>query len=151
MAQAVVGEVAARIFGQQDAMTTAYAHKLGLAFQLTNIIRDVKTDLDKGRIYLPQEDLRRFGVTEAALAAGQRTNCACTASSVIRNSLRAISLIVRCTLAEKSIVRTAPVEISSRRRCPPSASIWVHRHVVLVIARRCRGRRRDGELHVICE
>ncbi len=58
----VVGEVAARIFGQQDAMTTAYAHKLGLAFQLTNIIRDVGEDAMRGRIYLPIDELQRFDV-----------------------------------------------------------------------------------------
>ncbi|NBQ88197.1 MAG: squalene synthase HpnD [Betaproteobacteria bacterium] len=58
----VVGEVAARIFGQQDPMTTAYAHKLGLAFQLTNIIRDVGEDAMRGRIYLPIDELQRFDV-----------------------------------------------------------------------------------------
>ena len=46
----VVGEVAARIFGQADPVTTAYAHKMGLAFQLTNIIRDVGEDAMRGRI-----------------------------------------------------------------------------------------------------
>jgi phytoene synthase len=43
---------------------------LGLALQLTNIVRDVKTDLDHGRVYLPQDELRRFGCSEADLAAG---------------------------------------------------------------------------------
>ncbi|MBK6296197.1 MAG: presqualene diphosphate synthase HpnD [Rhodoferax sp.] len=59
----VVGEVAALIFGQTQAQTTAYAHKLGLAFQLTNIIRDVGEDARRGRIYLPVDELKRFGVT----------------------------------------------------------------------------------------
>jgi phytoene synthase len=58
----VVGEVAARIFGQTDPQTTAYAHKLGLAFQLTNIIRDVGEDAMRGRIYLPVNDLQQFNV-----------------------------------------------------------------------------------------
>lgn len=58
----VVGEVAARIFGQTDAATTAYAHKLGLAFQLTNIIRDVGEDALRGRIYLPVNELQQFDV-----------------------------------------------------------------------------------------
>ena len=58
----VVGEVAARIFGQTDAQTTAYAHRLGLAFQLTNIIRDVGEDAMRGRIYLPINDLQQFNV-----------------------------------------------------------------------------------------
>ena len=58
----IVGEVAARIFGQTDARTTEYAHKLGQAFQLTNIIRDVGEDAMRGRIYLPVSELQRFDV-----------------------------------------------------------------------------------------
>ena len=58
----VVGEVAARIFGQTEDATTAYAHKLGLAFQMTNIIRDVGEDAMRGRIYLPVDELQRFEV-----------------------------------------------------------------------------------------
>ncbi len=58
----VVGEVAARIFGQTQAQTTAYAHQLGQALQLTNILRDVGEDALRGRIYLPIEDLQRFDV-----------------------------------------------------------------------------------------
>ncbi|BDT66879.1 15-cis-phytoene synthase [Comamonadaceae bacterium OS-1] len=58
----VVGEVSARIFGQTDPATTAYAHTLGLAFQLTNIIRDVGEDALMGRIYLPVGELQQFDV-----------------------------------------------------------------------------------------
>ena len=58
----VVGEVAANIFGQTQSQTTAYAHKLGLAFQLTNIIRDVGEDAQRGRIYLPVNELQQFDV-----------------------------------------------------------------------------------------
>ncbi|MFT3717234.1 presqualene diphosphate synthase HpnD [Pseudorhodoferax sp.] len=58
----VVGETAARIFGQTQPATTGYAHTLGLAFQLTNIVRDVGEDAMRGRIYLPIEDLQRFDV-----------------------------------------------------------------------------------------
>ncbi|MEY2735094.1 MAG: hypothetical protein RLZ58_503 [Pseudomonadota bacterium] len=58
----VVGEVAARIFGQTEDRTTEYAHKLGLAFQLTNIIRDVGEDALRGRIYLPVSELQQFDV-----------------------------------------------------------------------------------------
>ncbi|QXL85265.1 presqualene diphosphate synthase HpnD [Comamonas sp. NLF-1-9] len=64
----VVGEVSARIFGQQDKATSDYAHKLGLALQLTNIIRDVGEDVRRGRVYLPQAELREFGVTPEDLA-----------------------------------------------------------------------------------
>ncbi len=59
----VVGEVSARIFGQTVDQTTRYAHQLGLALQLTNIIRDVGEDARRGRIYLPLDDLRTHGVT----------------------------------------------------------------------------------------
>ena len=59
----VVGEVAARIFGQSQAQTTHYAHQLGLAFQLTNIIRDVGEDALRGRIYLPMNELQQFNVS----------------------------------------------------------------------------------------
>ncbi len=58
----IVGEVSARIFGQTDPATTAYAHKLGLAFQLTNIIRDVGEDGMRGRIYLPINELQQHDV-----------------------------------------------------------------------------------------
>ncbi|TDN55706.1 farnesyl-diphosphate farnesyltransferase [Azoarcus indigens] len=58
----VVGLLAAEIFGYKDRQTLKYAHDLGMAFQLTNIIRDVGEDARRGRIYLPIEDLQRFGV-----------------------------------------------------------------------------------------
>ena len=58
----VVGEVAANIFGQTQTETTAYAHKLGQALQLTNIIRDVGEDALRGRIYLPVNELQQFDV-----------------------------------------------------------------------------------------
>jgi phytoene synthase len=58
----IVGEVSARIFGQSEAGTTAYAHTLGLAFQLTNIIRDVGEDATRGRIYIPVSELQQFEV-----------------------------------------------------------------------------------------
>lgn len=58
----VVGEVSARIFGQSDPATTEYAHRLGLAFQLTNIVRDVGEDALRGRIYLPMNELQQFDV-----------------------------------------------------------------------------------------
>ncbi len=73
----VVGEVAAAIFGgarsEDDRDIRRYAHELGLAFQLTNIIRDVGEDARRGRIYLPQDELARFGVAEADLLNGRNT------------------------------------------------------------------------------
>jgi phytoene synthase len=58
----VVGEVSAKIFGQSHETTTQYAHTLGQAFQLTNIIRDVGEDALRGRIYLPVSELQQFDV-----------------------------------------------------------------------------------------
>jgi len=73
----VVGEVAAAIFdGARNAderEIRRYAHELGLAFQLTNIIRDVGEDARRGRIYLPQDELERFGVAESDLLNGRDT------------------------------------------------------------------------------
>jgi phytoene synthase len=63
----VVGEVAASIFGMTDRVTLKYANKLGLAFQLTNIIRDVGEDARRGRIYLPADELAQFGVSPVDL------------------------------------------------------------------------------------
>lgn len=60
-----VGILSARIFGVTNPQTLEYAEKLGLAFQLTNIIRDVGEDARKGRIYLPVNELQQFGVTAA--------------------------------------------------------------------------------------
>lgn len=63
-----VGLMCVEIFGCRGPEAREYATNLGLALQLTNIIRDVKDDWGKGRIYLPTEDLRRFGVGEADFA-----------------------------------------------------------------------------------
>jgi phytoene synthase len=61
----VVGILSASIFGVTNPQTLQYAEKLGLAFQLTNIIRDVGDDARKGRIYLPVSELQQFNVTAA--------------------------------------------------------------------------------------
>ena len=58
----VVGLLAAEIFGYTDRQTLKYAHDLGMAFQLTNIIRDVGEDARRGRVYLPIDELKRFDV-----------------------------------------------------------------------------------------
>jgi phytoene synthase len=68
-----VGLLAAGIFGYRDPRTLDYAKSLGIAFQLTNIIRDVGEDARKNRIYLPMEDLKRFGVSAAEILNGRQT------------------------------------------------------------------------------
>jgi len=60
----VVGLMMTHVLGYKDKKAFEYAEKLGIAMQLTNILRDVKEDKEMGRIYLPQEDLRRFGITD---------------------------------------------------------------------------------------
>src|SRR3546814_14921095 len=70
-AAGVVGELSASIFGYTQPETLVYAEKLGLAFQLTNIIRDVGDDARRGRLYLPVEDLQKFNVTAAELINGE--------------------------------------------------------------------------------
>lgn len=64
-----VGLLTVEIFGYEDAGTLKYADKLGMAFQLTNILRDVREDAARGRIYLPAQELREFGVSERDLQA----------------------------------------------------------------------------------
>ncbi|MBM3345804.1 MAG: presqualene diphosphate synthase HpnD [Betaproteobacteria bacterium] len=69
----VVGILAAGIFGYRNPQTLDYAAKLGLAFQLTNIIRDVGEDARKNRIYLPMDELKQFEVTAADILNARQT------------------------------------------------------------------------------
>ena len=71
---AVVGGLSATIFGYTDPATLNYAHDLGMAFQLTNIIRDVGEDARRNRIYLPQDELHRFQVSSTDLLHGVETD-----------------------------------------------------------------------------
>jgi phytoene synthase len=70
---AAVGLICIRLFGHRHASARDYAIELGLACQLTNILRDVGEDARRGRIYLPQEDLRRFGCREEDVLVGHCT------------------------------------------------------------------------------
>ncbi|HEY8355331.1 MAG TPA: presqualene diphosphate synthase HpnD [Methylophilaceae bacterium] len=69
----VVGLLSASIFGYSNRNTLKYAHDLGMAFQLTNIIRDVGEDARRNRIYLPLDELTRFGVTEDDILQGRES------------------------------------------------------------------------------
>lgn len=66
-AASVVGLLSAEIFGFNNRQTLKYAHDLGMAFQLTNILRDVREDAERGRVYLPQDELIQFGVSQQDL------------------------------------------------------------------------------------
>jgi 15-cis-phytoene synthase len=69
-----VGVMCIEVFGCRDSGSRDYAFNLGLALQLTNIVRDIKADLQQDRVYLPQDDLARFGVAEETLRAGVVTD-----------------------------------------------------------------------------
>lgn len=69
----VVGLLSAEIFGYKDRRTLKYAHDLGIALQLTNIIRDVGEDARRGRIYLPQDEMAQFGVLASDILAAHET------------------------------------------------------------------------------
>ncbi len=69
----VVGLTTIHIFGFDTKSALPLAEKCGVAFQLTNILRDIREDAERGRVYLPGEDLRRFGVSEADLRNGIRS------------------------------------------------------------------------------
>ncbi len=70
----IVGIMSAEIFGYQDRQTLKYAHHLGMAFQLTNILRDVREDCRRGRIYIPLEELRQYGVSIEDLQHGKASD-----------------------------------------------------------------------------
>jgi len=70
----VVGLMSAEIFGYDDRKTLKYAHSLGMAFQLTNILRDVHEDSVRGRLYIPLDELERFGVTTDELMENKTTD-----------------------------------------------------------------------------
>jgi len=70
----VVGLICLHIFGSTSARAQDYAVALGMAFQLTNILRDIGTDAAQGRIYLPQEDLHKFGCTDQTILQRQETD-----------------------------------------------------------------------------
>ena len=69
----VVGLLAAEIFGYTDRNTLKYANDLGMAFQLTNILRDVKEDAERGRIYLPLDEMDEYGITGDMLSGNHTT------------------------------------------------------------------------------
>lgn len=82
-----VGLMCIEIFGYEDPGTRRYAEELGLALQLTNILRDVPTDLARGRLYIPLDELEAYGVSEDDLRRGQMTPA--IAALLERQALRA--------------------------------------------------------------
>ncbi len=106
----VVGLVSIEIFGAQDPAARDYALNLGLALQVTNILRDVGEDFGNGRrIYLPAEDMARFGVTEEDLAQGRRSES--FLSLMDFEYRRALSFYDAAKLPESDKKALAPAEI----------------------------------------
>ena len=141
----VVGLLAAEIFGYTDRRTLKYAHDLGLAFQLTNIIRDVGEDARRGRIYLPQDELARFGVTEADILQSRYTDgfralMEFQVARAVEHYDRALAELPRCDrrsqaagLIMAAIYRTTLDEIvkdgcrvlTHRVSLPPLRKLWL--------------------------
>ncbi|MBW8895630.1 MAG: squalene/phytoene synthase family protein, partial [Acidobacteria bacterium] len=83
-----IGLLCLEIFGYKDSRSRQYATDLGVALQLTNILRDVPEDLSRGRVYIPQEDLRTHGCTEEDLAAEVRNAGGGVGSDTVKALLR---------------------------------------------------------------
>jgi phytoene synthase len=101
----VVGLLSAEIFGYSQPATRGYARDLGIAFQLTNIIRDVGEDARRGRVYLPQADLARHGVTASALL--QRTESAAFRAMMAEQVARARTWYARALEQLPAVDRAA--------------------------------------------
>jgi len=148
----IVGLICLRIFGYDDPLAPDLGAELGLALQLTNIMRDVKEDADRGRIYIPQDEIVRFGYSEEELLAGVyndsfRRLMACQAERAWhyhRQGERLLPLLdVRaraCTATMQAIYREilerietadyavfdARISLNGRDKLGLTASVWLH-------------------------
>jgi len=107
---ATVGLLCIEIFGYRNPEARAYAIDLGVAFQLTNILRDVREDADRGRIYLPLEDLRWFEIDEDELLAGRYSPRLGALMAYECGRARAYYLRARGSLATEDRASLAPAE-----------------------------------------
>ncbi len=109
-----VGRLSVRVFGTPDAYGAPLAYHLGRALQLTNILRDIAEDANRGRLYLPAELLRRFGIpanpTGALRAAGLNGMCHLLARRAVDHFAKAEELMKRCP---KKTVRPARIMAAS--------------------------------------
>jgi phytoene synthase len=141
----VVGLLAAEIFGYSDRKTLKYAHDLGIALQLTNIIRDVGEDARRGRIYLPQDEMAQFGVHTSDILDARETDAfrklmafqieraqrfydqALTELPVADRKAQRTGLIMaaiyRATLVE--VVYTGCHVLQERVSLPPLRKLWI--------------------------
>src|SRR5499426_1216817 len=109
-----VGLACIEIFGYRDPRAREYAVDLGIALQLTNILRDVQVDAQAGRVYVPQEDLRRFGVKADDLAAGRYTPAFVELMSFEAARARAFYETAWAALPESDAPRLFAAEIMGR-------------------------------------
>lgn len=141
----VVGLTIVHIFGYESEQALALAEKCGIAFQLTNILRDVKEDAALGRVYLPSEDLRRFGVGEPDLMGAQPSAAfremmrfeAARAEGYYRESMPLVGMIDRESRASLwamieiyrrllKLIERAGYDVLSRRvRVPSWEKAWI--------------------------
>ncbi len=105
-----VGLLCIAIFGHRTDSARQFAVDLGIAFQLTNILRDVEEDARRGRIYLPLEDLRRFDCSEAVLMSGQYSNNVGALMAFECGRARAYYLRAAGALAPQDRLSLAPAE-----------------------------------------
>ena len=114
-----VGLMCVEIFGYEDPKAREYANDLGVALQLTNILRDVPEDLGRGRVYIPLEDFARFGCTEGDLAneaaAGRGVQSAAVRALLQHQATRAREYYARAsaTLPSRDARRLVAAEIMS--------------------------------------
>ncbi|MCC6849382.1 MAG: presqualene diphosphate synthase HpnD [Deltaproteobacteria bacterium] len=123
---AAVGLATLPIFGCRDPRSRVYAEALGIALQLTNILRDLAEDAERGRVYLPHEDLRRFGYTERDLATHVRNDA--FRSLVAFESARADEFY--------AAARRALPAVDRRALAPAEGMRLVYRRVLARIAAR---------------
>jgi phytoene synthase len=109
-----VGLCCIEIFGYTDPRAREYAVHLGTALQLTNIIRDVGADARDGRVYVPQEDLRKFGVTVEDLRAGRHTEAFVALMAHQAERARRFYRLARASFPEADARALVPAEIMGR-------------------------------------
>ncbi len=121
---AAVGLATIPIFGCRDPRSRDYAEALGIALQLTNILRDLAEDAERGRVYLPQEDLRRFGYAERDLV------------THVRNDAFHALVVFECARANEfyAAARRALVPADQRALAPAEGMRLVYRRVLAKIA-----------------
>ena len=107
----VVGLLSIEIFGYTDPLTRQYADALGKALQLTNILRDVRSDAERGRIYLPRTQLARYGVTEEEILKFKYSERFYALASDVAQHARAFYQQARQTLPEQDRRSMAAAEL----------------------------------------